>query len=107
MRNIKLIVASLFMGSLLLTGCGNNFVESEIEYETENEFVVEFDESVAVDSDIVASVENMTNATYKARPYEGFFVFTVEDGSYAQLESICESVSELPGVKAAHTKWEK
>ena len=108
MRNIKILVASIFMGSFLLTGCGNSFVESEIEYETENEFVVEFvDEDVDVNSAIVSTVENMANATYKYRPYEGFYVFSVEEGSYEQLESICASIAELPEVKGAHTKWSK
>nr|WP_297763630.1 hypothetical protein [uncultured Butyrivibrio sp.] len=107
MKNIKLLVASVFMGSFLLTGCGSNFVESQIELETENEFVVEFnDENVDISS-AVASVESVSDASYKARPYEGFFIFTVEDGSYEQLETICSNLEQLPEVKGARTKWDK
>lgn len=107
MKNIRLLVASVFMGSFLLTGCGSSFVESQIELETENEFVVEFKDETVDISSAVASVESVSDASYKDRPYEGFFIFTVENGSYEQLQTICSKLEELPEVKGAHTKWDK
>ena len=107
MKALSIKVASLFVGIIMFVAGYNSFVDSQIEYETENEFVVEFNEYVDMNSEEVANVESMANATVKSRPYEGFYVFTVEDGSYEQLQNICASIAELPEVKNAHTKWSK
>ena len=107
MKALSIAFASLFMSIVMVVAGYSSFVDAEIEKEIETEFVVEFNENVDINSDAVAKVTNMANATYKARPYEGFYVFTVEDSSYEQLQSICASIEELPEVKEAHTKWSK
>jgi hypothetical protein len=107
MKALIISLTSLFAGIAMIFTGNQSLIEAHIEHETNNEFVVEFNENVDINSEAVANVENVANATVKDRIYETFYVFTVEDGSYEKLQVICASVEALPEVKTANTKWMK
>ncbi|MDC7292363.1 hypothetical protein NXH67_02370 [Butyrivibrio sp. DSM 10294] len=107
MKALVITFTSVLVGMVMAITGHQSFAEANIEHDTNNVFVVEFNEYVDLDSSAVANVENVANATAMYRPYGCYYVFTVEDGSYEKLQSICESVKELPEVKNAHTRWVK
>ncbi len=109
MKNKTLIVA-VVMGCFLLSGCGSNFVEDQIAYETENNFVVEFARGTEVTEDVLSQMEASTSSSVMLHPYENFYVFenaTDTEKTYAQLEQTCEELKKLDYVKNAHPQWNK
>ncbi|WP_026517541.1 hypothetical protein [Butyrivibrio sp. MC2021] len=107
MKALVITFTSVLVGMVMAITGHQSFAEANIERDTNNVFVVEFNEDVDYNSSAVANVENMANATMEYRPYGSYYVFSVEDGSYEQLQSICKSLEELPEVKNAHTRWVK
>ncbi len=108
MKNYKtLLSVAAFVGCMLLGGCGNTYVESQIEYETERNFVVEFQDNVEVTEDMLTELSATTGSVVKAHPYEKCYRFESqsENPSYAEVEKTCDQVSALPYVKSVHPEW--
>ena len=107
MKNNKKIIVAVVMGAFLLSGCGNNFVDTTIENNMNHNFTVEFEEGTEVTTELLASIEEASHGVVVTHPYENLYRMKKEDATHEELESMCKTLSTLPYVKLAQTEWDK